>query len=69
MLVMGDSGDAPKRKFLSEVLGYSAPHDFRASLHDALNGVPSLMRKQMGLDMTSFVSKWIGELGRKEAQP
>ena len=69
MVVLGESGDEPRRRFLSDVLGYSAPHDFRASLHDAFNGVPSLLRKRTDFEMTSLVQKWSSGLKAKEAQP
>jgi hypothetical protein len=69
MVVLGESGVEPRRRFLSDVLGYSAPHDFRASLHDAFNGVPSLLRKRTDFEMASLVQKWSSGLKAKEAQP
>lgn len=64
--VLGTKGEAPRQRFLTAVLGYSAPHDFRASVHDALNGVPSLLKILLDLDLKVFVEKWTEMLAQEE---
>ena len=41
MIVLGDYGDEPRRRFLAAILGYSAPKNVGATLHDWLHPVGS----------------------------
>lgn len=69
MIMIGQSGSEARQRFLSAVLGYKAPYDFRATLHDALNPVPSLLRSTTGLDLKSLAQKWTESLHVKEVKP
>jgi hypothetical protein len=46
------------REFLSRTLGYSAPHDVRASMHDWWYSTPSTMRKVLNMDLREFAQRW-----------
>ena len=70
MIALGKAGAEPRRQFLGAVLGYSAPHDFRASLHDALNPVPARLRAATGMDLDTLAREWNAALHpKKEAAP
>jgi len=58
VLTLGKNGIESQRRFLSKVLGYSPPHDFRATLHDAWYTVPAVLKATTKSDVTAFASQW-----------
>ena len=54
------------REFLSRVLGYSAPHDIRASVHDWWYSTPSMMKKVLKMDLHDFVQQWTATMQSNE---
>lgn len=44
--------------FLAAVLGYCAPHDVRATLHDGWYNVPSLVRQHLRTDLRGLAASW-----------
>ncbi len=50
------------RAFLSHVLGYEAPYDFRATIHDYWYSVSSVLRATTGLTLADLVSHLHGTL-------
>jgi hypothetical protein len=50
------------RAFLSQVLGYEAPYDFRATIHDYWYSVSSVLRATTGLTLDDLVSHLHGSL-------
>jgi len=69
VLTLGKSDTVNRQQFLSAVLGYAAPHDFRAALHDAMNSVPTLLRVSTGLDLDTLAQQWTAALHDQEVQP
>lgn len=70
VIVLGKAGAEQRRQFLGGVLGYSAPHDFRASVHDALNPVSTLLQAATGMDLDALARQWNAALhARQEAAP
>ena len=62
------------REFLSAVLGYAAPHDFRASVHDWWYSTSYLLRTTVRMNFEDLASKWTSALrnkvpGQTELQP
>jgi len=62
------------REFLSAVLGYAAPHDFRASVHDWWYSTSYLLRTTMRMDLEDLALQWTAALqnkvlGQTELQP
>lgn len=68
MIALGQTGAEARQRFLSTVLGYKAPHDFRASLHDALHPVPALLQSTTGLDLETLAQQWTGLLKGREVK-
>lgn len=68
ILALAQSDEAACRRFLSRVLGYSAPHDARASVHDWLNPAPAVLRKEMGLDYEELARRWNKVLRQAEEE-
>ena len=46
------------RGFLAATLGYSAPHDVRATIHDGWYNVPALVRQHLKTDMQGLAVLW-----------
>jgi hypothetical protein len=46
------------REFLSKTLGYSAPHDVRASIHDWWYSTPYLVKTVLKTDLRDLALKW-----------
>ena len=62
ILVMGNGDEAARRRFLTGVLGYEAPHDARATLHDWLHPVEPLLKATTGDDFETLAAKWSREM-------
>lgn len=45
------------RDFFSEVLGYSPPYDFRASIHDYWYSVESVLKKRLNLTLADLITE------------
>ena len=45
-------------EFLTTILGYSPPHDVRATIHDGWYNVPSLVRKILRMDLKELAMNW-----------
>ena len=45
-------------EFLTTTLGYSPPHDVRATIHDGWYNVPSLVRKILRMDLKELAMNW-----------
>ena len=69
MIVLGDYGDEPRRRFLAAILGYSAPKNASATLHDWLHPVGSTFKSTTGSDLSSFAQKWTAAIQTEEAKP
>ena len=69
MIVLGDYGDEPRRRFLAAILGYSAPKNVAATLHDWFHPVGSTFESTTGSDLSSFAQKWTTAIQTEEAQP
>lgn len=69
IIALGDYGDEPRRRFLAAVLGYSAPMDVRASLHDLCNPVEGLLKSTTGSDLNAFAVKWNAALPSRKPTP
>lgn len=46
------------RDFLAATLGYCAPHDVRATIHDRWYNVPSLVRQHLKTDLQGLAVQW-----------
>jgi hypothetical protein len=69
MIVLGDYGDEPQRRFLAAILGYSAPKNAGATLHDWLHPVGGTLKSTTGSDLSSFAQKWTAAIQTEEAKP
>jgi len=58
LVSIGMRSDQNLRTFLSQVLGYRAPHDFRAWIHDHWHSVPGVLKRTTSLDFTHVVQAW-----------
>jgi hypothetical protein len=57
------------REFLSGTLGYSAPHDVRASVHDWWYSTPSMMKKVLNMDLRELAQQWRATMQSSESYP
>lgn len=62
VMVLGNGDETARRRFLTSVLGYEAPKDARASLHDWLNPVEPCLKATTGDDFETFAAKWSHEI-------
>ena len=69
MIALGDYGDERRRRFLATVLGYSAPENALAMLHDWFHPVEHALKSITGEDLSSFAKKWTTALQAEEAKP
>ncbi len=69
IIALGDYGDEPRRRFLAAVLGYSAPLNVRASLHDWFHPIGRTLKSTTGSDLASLARKWTTAMQTKEAKP
>jgi hypothetical protein len=69
IIVLGDYGDEPRRRFLAAVLDYSAPLNVRASLHDWFHPVGRTLKSTTGSDLPSLARKWTTAMQTEEAKP
>ncbi len=69
MIALGDYGDEPRRRFLGAVLGYSAPLNVRATLHDWLHPVDRTLKSTTGSDLPALAQKWSTALQTERAKP
>ncbi len=69
MIALGDYGDEQRRRFLATVLGYSAPENALAVLHDWFHPVGRVLKTITGEDLSSFAKKWTTALQAEEAKP
>ena len=69
MIALGDYGDEPRRRFLAAVLGYSAPKNVRATLHDWLHPVDRTLESTTGRNLAVLAQKWTSALQTAEAKP
>lgn len=67
MIALGEYGEQPRQRFLAKVLGYSAPMDARATLHDWFHPVSRIMKSTTGSDLESLARKWTAALQQEEA--
>ena len=58
LMVLGQMGEESRRTFLGNVLGYNAPHDFRAWLHDTWFSVPTLLQRDLRLNSFQLAKYW-----------
>jgi ABC-type transport system involved in multi-copper enzyme maturation permease subunit len=69
MIVLGDYGEESRRRFLATILGYSAPKNASATLHDWFHPVGSTLKSTTGSDLSSFAQKWTTAIQTEEAKP
>lgn len=69
IIALGNYGDDSRRRFLAAVLGYSAPKDVRASLHDWFNPVEGILKSTTGGDFTSLAAKWNAAMPSRKPTP
>ena len=62
VMVLGNGNETARRRFLTSVLGYEAPKDARASLHDWLNPVEPWLKATTGDDFETLAAKWSHEI-------
>ncbi len=62
ILEVGKVSSESQQRFLSSVLAYEAPHDFRATVHDAWYNVPYLVRLSTDLELALFAKRWTESL-------
>ena len=62
VMVLGNGDETARRRFLTSVLGYEAPKDARASLHDWLNPVEPWLKATTGDDFATLAAKWSHEI-------
>ena len=62
ILELGKVSNEAQRRFLGSVLAYEAPHDFRATVHDAWYNVPYLVRASTSWDLSLFAKRWTESL-------
>lgn len=62
VLEIGKVNSDGQRRFLSAVLGYEAPHDFRATLHDSWYNVSYLLRSNTGMTIDALAQRWTKSL-------
>ncbi len=67
MVALGEYGEQPRQRFLAKVLGYPAPLDVRAALHDWFHPVSRIMKSTTGGDLESLARKWTAALQHEEA--
>ena len=68
MIALADYGEEPRRRFLAAVLGYSAPMDARATLHDWLHPVGRTLKSTTGGDLAALASKWTAAMQTGETE-
>ena len=68
VMTLGEAGEDKRQQFLATILGYSAPHDARACLHDAFNNVLSVLPATTGMDLNTLATKWTAALPKKEVK-
>ncbi len=62
ILELGKVSNEAQRRFLSSVLAYDAPYDFRATVHDAWYSVPYLVRASTDWDLSLLARRWTESL-------
>lgn len=55
------------REFLARILGYSAPHDVRASVHDWWYSTPSMVKKVLKMDLRELAQQWTATMQSSES--
>jgi hypothetical protein len=69
IIALGDYGDEARRRFLAAVLGYSAPKDVRASLHDWSHPVEGILKSTTGADFNALAAKWNAAMPTQKPTP
>jgi hypothetical protein len=69
IIALGVNGEEARRRFLAAVLGYSAPKDVRASLHDLFHPVEGILKSTTGADFNALAAKWNAALPARKPTP
>lgn len=62
VLVLNQSGADRQKVFLQRVLGYQAPYDFRATVHDYWYSLPSTLYQTVDMDLNELAERVNSEL-------